>query len=159
MPEEGIARLPLNQDPQILAPRMHLAAAVAVKHNGGVDADGKVGKYAKQMLAVWPAGTPVLKLHPPAAYKNNQEMYWLVHPNKLVFHNTLLLHGLDMAMQVVEPELAAELKSRRDVVAAEVEVALASAAEGGRGRSMYNKLYGPEAAEGTEEAAGAGETV
>ncbi len=48
---------------------------------------------------------------------------------------------MDLAMQVVDPELAAELRSRRDPLKAEVDAALAEAAPDGRGAAMYKKLF------------------
>ncbi len=70
---------------------------------------------------------------------------YLRHPNKLLVVAAPILHGMDMAMQVLEKgpdaELAAALQSRRDALDTEVQAALADADANGRGAGLYNSLF------------------
>lgn len=141
-------RFPLHLDPQVLAAPLHMAAQVATQAHGGKDLDGKVAKYAKDVVSLWPAGKGLLELHPAQHYDRLGEMHYLTEKNKFVFIAAPLLKGMDLAMEIVSPELAAELKLRRDALATEVEEALKHVRDDPhvKGRAVYNKLFNPEAA-------------
>jgi len=149
---------PLDRDPAVTAAKLNLAASHAVKNRRGEDMPaGKVARYARDLVGLWPAGKGLLGLYPAEAYRPKQEMAYLTSANKLLQVGVPILHGLEMAMQVVDADLAAELQSRRDAVAAEVEKALETPSK--RGLDIYNKYFRPEQvaeeqsgkAEGAEE--------
>lgn len=140
---------PLDRDPQVLAARLHLAAVVADKFSlGGADTDGKVSRYATELVQLWPAGGKGLRaLHPAETYADRRgEMYYLSESNKFLGVAAPLLHGLDTAIRVLggsqgdSAALAGELQSRRDALAAEVNTAL-TAAPDRRGAAIYKKLF------------------
>ncbi|CAK7228099.1 hypothetical protein SBRCBS47491_006789 [Sporothrix bragantina] len=145
--------IPLSRDPQVLAARLHLAAVVADKFApGGADTDGKVSRYATELVQLWPAGGKGLRaLHPPTTYSDRRgEMHYLSENNKFLGVASPLLHGLDTAIRVLggsqgdSAALAGELQSRRDALAVEVNAALAEAPDR-RGAAIYKKLFEPEA--------------
>ncbi|EPE10161.1 hypothetical protein F503_05256 [Ophiostoma piceae UAMH 11346] len=141
--------IPLSRDPQLLASRLHLAAVVADKFAEGVDTDGKVSRYATELVQLWPAGGKGLRsLHPAEAYQNRRgEMYYLKDPNKFLGIASPLLYGLETAIRVLggsqgdSAALVGELQSRRDALNAEVQTAV-SLVPGRRGSAIYSKYYG-----------------
>ncbi|KAK3942434.1 hypothetical protein QBC46DRAFT_309465 [Diplogelasinospora grovesii] len=162
-PKEEVAvsrAFPFYRDPQMLAARLHMAAALAVKHHGGKDLDGGlVAKYAQELVQLWPEETGLLELHPTIAYADSREgMRYLLERNGFVWYASPILSGLRMAAQVVEPELAQQLKKRAAAVGDELQTALAVARKSHstqRGVALYNKLFNPQASSevaATEEA-------
>lgn len=142
--EEAAARTyPLYKDPLILGARLHMAAAMAVKHEGGVDIDGKVAKYAREIVALWPEGRGVAELYGEEDLKADPSLQHLRHDTQIVFTVAPLLHGFRLAAQVVDPELARQLESRAATLEQELSGALARQPlrEGGRTRQVYLKLY------------------
>ncbi|KAM0334389.1 hypothetical protein ACHAQA_001415 [Verticillium albo-atrum] len=109
---------PVERDPLALTAPLHLAAALAVGHNGGQDVDGKVAYWAKQVVNVWPAGKGLLDVYPAAAYGNKEgstgdrgDVRYLTSPPLYVTPAANALHGLKLAAQVVEPALAEKLRA------------------------------------------------
>ena len=152
-PAPPLPTIPLSRDPQVLAARLHLAAVVADKFApGGADTDGKVSRYATELVQLWPAGGKGLRaLHPAVTYTDRRgEMHYLSENNKFLGVASPLLHGLDTAIRVLggsqgdSAALAGELQSRRDALAVEVNAALAEAPDR-RGAAIYKKLFAPEA--------------
>jgi hypothetical protein len=146
---------PYYRDPQVLAARLHMAAARAVHHQGGKDEDGTVAKYAEELVTLWPEDTGLLDLQPDEAYKKHGNMRYLLHRDAFLFYAAPVLNGLTLAAQVVDPGLAMQLQNRADMVDAEVSTALAAPERkpGGRGEAMYNALFNPQAAQAEKEAA------
>ncbi|KAK3332468.1 hypothetical protein B0T19DRAFT_415750 [Cercophora scortea] len=150
---KALRRFPFYRDPQILAARLHMAAALAVKHQAGHDADGKVAKYAQELVRLWPKEAGLLELHPEEAYarQHDTEMRYLLNRNAFLWFASPVLNGLRLAAQVVEPALAKELLERAANVEKQVQSALAQqaategGAAGGRGLNLYNELCGPQA--------------
>ncbi|KAL2021055.1 hypothetical protein VTK56DRAFT_7710 [Thermocarpiscus australiensis] len=159
-PKKGSAgRFPFYRDPQVLAARLHMAAALAVHHQGAKDADGSVTKYAEELVRLWPEGKGLLDLQPDVAYGERSRMRYLLDRNMYLWYASPVLNGLTLAAQVVaDPGLAMQLQNRADAVDAEIRTALASEKlkKGGRGEYMYNKLFNPQ--EEAEEQATAEET-
>ncbi|RYP49695.1 hypothetical protein DL768_004631 [Monosporascus sp. mg162] len=153
-PAEG--ELPLDRDPQVLLARLHLAAALARSRRaeGGGEADEaavveKVNKYAADIVGVWPEGKRLKDLQPAVLYEDEEKMGYLLEPNKFVVLAAPLLYGIETAIDVVEPELAGQLRSRRDTLEAEVQEARAAYdMKPGRGEAVYQKLYGAQAGSG-----------
>ncbi|RYO89696.1 hypothetical protein DL766_007203 [Monosporascus sp. MC13-8B] len=152
LPIEG--ELPLDRDPQVLLARLHLAAALARgrRAEGGDEAEAvveKVNKYAADVVGVWPEGKRLKDLQPAALYEDEDKMGYLLEPNKFVVLAAPLLYGIETAIDVVEPELADQLRSRRDALEAEVQEARAAyGMKPGRGEAVYQKLYGAQAGSG-----------
>jgi hypothetical protein len=145
--KETKGRFPFYRDPQILAARLHMAAARAVHHRGGKDVDGTVTKYASELVALWPEGAGLLDLQPDESYKHPEKMRYLLDRNQYLWYASPVLNGLTLAAQVVDPGLAMQLQNRADVVESEVKAALASEnrKKGGRGEQLYNLLFNPGA--------------
>lgn len=141
---ETVARTyPLYKDPLILGGRLHMAAAMAVKHNGGVDADGKVAKYAREIVALWPEGRGVVDLYGEEDLKADPSLEHLRHGTQIVYTVAPLLHGFRLAAQVVDSELAQQLESRAAMLEKELSGALERRPlrEGGRTQQVYLKLF------------------
>ncbi|CAK7273676.1 hypothetical protein SEPCBS57363_005771 [Sporothrix epigloea] len=144
--------IPLSRDPQVLAARLHLAAVVADRFSpSGEDTDGKVLRYATELVQLWPADSKGLRtLHSPATYTDRRgEMHYLNENNKFLGVASPLLHGLDTAIRVLgssqgdNASLTDELKVRRDALATEVNTALADV-PGRRGAAIYKKIFEPD---------------
>ncbi|KAI1467319.1 uncharacterized protein F4812DRAFT_465354 [Daldinia caldariorum] len=143
-PLEG--ELPLHRDPMVLLAPLHLAAALVWKQ--GAEAAGeaaveKLVKHARDIVRLWPEGRELSKVQPQALYEEYDKMGYLNEPNKFVVVSAPLLRGLEIAIEVLEPrnpDLAAQLRSRRDLLASEVERSL-QAGKGTRGKAVYEKLY------------------
>jgi hypothetical protein len=124
-----------------------LAAQLAVKHRGGKDVEGKVTKYAKELVALWPAGVGLLGLHPAESYADREGMRYLLEENEFLFMASPILSAIELARGIVDPATARELESTRNALAREIDAALAKKTGlGGRGVEMYNKLFGPAGA-------------
>lgn len=136
-------RYPLWKDPLILGARLHMAAAVAVKHNSGVDLDGKVAKYAKELVALWPEGKGALELYSEEDVAADPTLKHLRHDTQIIYTVAPLLHGFRLAEKVVEPELAEQLRTRADVLEKELSAALERTPvdEGRRMGQVYRKLF------------------
>ncbi|KAK4156015.1 hypothetical protein C8A00DRAFT_31065 [Chaetomidium leptoderma] len=143
------------QDPQVLAARLHMAAARAVYHQDGKDVDGKVTKYAEEIVALWPEGNGLLDLQPDASYADRWKMKYLLHRNTYLWLASPVLNGLMLAAQVVDPGLAMQLQNRADMVDAEVKTALSAPerVKSGKAENMYQALFNPQAKEEVEEEA------
>ncbi|KAK3322469.1 hypothetical protein B0H66DRAFT_205195 [Apodospora peruviana] len=124
--DEVTARqIPLYRDPQVLSARLHLAAALAVKRYDGKDVNNVVTKYAQELLALWPEGAGLTTLHPEAAYLREADMGYLIHtPKRFLWHASPILHGLQLAAKIVEPELAKQLLQRAAVLKEEMKTAI-----------------------------------
>ncbi len=151
---ETAGEFPFFRDPQMLAYNLHVVAAVAVHHRGGVDNQGIVARYAAQMVALWPEGAGLLDLQPDEAYADQHRMKYLLDRNIYLWYGSPVLNALQMAAGVVEdPELKKQLESRAASVEAEVKAALDSPnrKRGGRGEEMYNELFNPQPKESQPE--------
>lgn len=147
---------PLHKDPLILGARLHMAAAVAAKHNGRADADGKVVRYARELVALWPdADKGAAALYGEADVAADPSLAHLRHDTQITYTVAPLVHGFRLAAQVVEAEgdaeLAAQLRARVDTLEEELAGALARRplAEGRRAQVVYRKLF-PDQSEGME---------
>lgn len=141
--KKDLKAFPLFRDPQVLAPRLHMAAALAAKHNGGEDAGGKVTKYAKELMSLWPEGKGLMELHSPQAYQEREELRYLLNNNEFLWCAAPILSGLRMAAEVVEPALAEQLKRRIGPLEKEVETAWQAVSKDstGKGREIYKALF------------------
>jgi hypothetical protein len=144
----AVEDIPLSRDPQVLMAPLHLAAALAVKTGGEADEAlaRKVHQLAAAVVRVWPAETPLRRLHPVRAYIEKDQMAYLLEANKFVALAAPLLHGLDLAARAVtDPALAQQLRARHDILSAEVRNARRDAAakgKTGRGEAVYEKFFG-----------------
>ncbi|OIW34050.1 hypothetical protein CONLIGDRAFT_652421 [Coniochaeta ligniaria NRRL 30616] len=135
---------PLHKDPLILGSRLHMAAAVAAKHNGGVDADGKVAKYAREIVALWPEGKGALALYGEEDFAADPSLQHLRHDTQITYTVAPLLHGFRLAADVVEDqELAGQLRTRAEVLERELSTAIERKpmAPGRRVERVYRKLF------------------
>lgn len=146
---ETSGQFPFHRDPQLLAVRLHLAAARAARTFEGKDVRGEVARYAQELVALWPEGAGVLDLQPDAAYQDRNRTRYLLDRNTFLWYVAPVLNGLTLAAQVVDPALAMQLQNRADAVDGEVKAALESPdrVKGGRGEHIYNALFNPQAAE------------
>ncbi|KAI1153066.1 hypothetical protein F4825DRAFT_283451 [Nemania diffusa] len=143
--------LPLYRDPMVLAAPLHLAAVLVAQHGAGEKILEKVNKLARDILITWPEGTKLKEVQPADLYRDHDKMGFLCSPSKFLAIASPLLHGLETAVKVAEPELAAQLQTRRDTLAAEVKEARESLPEGDfRGEFVYKKFFEAEAEEGTQ---------
>ncbi|KAI0446042.1 hypothetical protein F4803DRAFT_505415 [Xylaria telfairii] len=133
--------LPLNRDPMVLAAPLHLAAVLIARHGAGEDVLDKVHKLARDVVALWPEGKKLKEVQPPELYMDFERMGYLLQPTKFITLAAPLLHGLDTAIEVVEPELAAQLRTRRDTLAAEIQEARKTSDLIVRGENVYKKFY------------------
>lgn len=158
-PAAATGDIPLTRDPQVLMAPLHLAAALATKSGYEPEEDliRKVDDLAAAVVRVWPAATPLRRLHPVHAYIEQGQMAYLLEANKFVALAAPLLHGLELAAGVVtDPKLAAELRARHETLDGEVQTARRDAAaqnkKDGRGEAVYNRFFGEGAAAAAESA-------
>ncbi|KAK3375470.1 hypothetical protein B0H63DRAFT_399789 [Podospora didyma] len=130
---------PLYRDPLILSSRLHMAAALAAKHNGGKDVDGVVAKYAQELLSLWPQSAGLGDMYPASGLQNEAYVKYLVdpHSNRTLWVLANVQSGLKLAAQVAEPTLAKELLNRTDAIEKDVQAALAVA----QGKAEKNPEY------------------
>ncbi|KAI0455650.1 hypothetical protein F5B21DRAFT_471113 [Xylaria acuta] len=134
--------LPLNRDPMVLAAPLHLAAVLAAQHEAGEEVLDKVHKLARDVVALWPEDKKLREVQPAELYAFPGKMGYLLAPNKFISLAAPLLHGLDTAIKVVDPELAGRLRTRRDTLAAEIQEARgALTSQDLRGEIVYRKFY------------------
>ncbi|KAI1766336.1 hypothetical protein GGR53DRAFT_464404 [Hypoxylon sp. FL1150] len=136
--------LPLYRDPIALLAPLHLAAVLVAKHGAEGEAAEKLTKYARDVVRLWPEGRKLTEVQPKELYEEHDKMGYLLEPNKFVTLAAPLLYGLETAAGVAEPELAKELQSRRDILAAEVREARTAVAQKnpeGRGEGVYRQLF------------------
>jgi hypothetical protein len=120
-----VLHFPLHRDPIALTAPLHLAAALAVGHEGGLDLDKQVSLYARQLVHVWPQDKGYKELYPNEALQTLTRLGGVdyVRSARTMYTTmSLALHGLKLASQVVEPELAKHL----DAIAARLETDLAA---------------------------------
>lgn len=135
--------LPLYRDPMTLLAPLHIAAGFVVNNGDSEDVGlmlEKATDYAKDVIRVWPEGKSLTAVQPEKAYEMDNKMKYLAEPNKFFALCTPLLHGLDMAIKVVEPELAKQLLSRRNQLTADLRAAKPDISW--RGESAAEKFYG-----------------
>ncbi|KAL8408821.1 hypothetical protein RB594_007301 [Gaeumannomyces avenae] len=145
-PAEQPKGFALRDDPMWILPQLHLAAALVVKHKlPEEEADGlrkRVTQLSNTLVKRWPAGRGLNSL-PLAKDAHELRFSFLKYPNSIIREGALALSALDLAMGVVEPELAAELKSRRDATSDEVDNALSQPADKQyTGRLVHDILHG-----------------
>jgi hypothetical protein len=135
---------PLWKDPLLLGARLHMAAAMAVKHRGGADADGKVAKYARELVALWPEGKGMLELYSDQDARVDPSVKHLRHPVQVLHTAAPVRHGFELAAQVVDGELAQQLRERGRALERDLTVALAERPleDGRRLHQIYSKLFG-----------------
>ncbi|KAI0433972.1 hypothetical protein F5Y09DRAFT_18675 [Xylaria sp. FL1042] len=129
--------IPLNRDPVVLAAPLHLAAILAARAKAGEEIREttaeelleKVDKLGRDVVALWPEGRKMKELQPAELYANFDKMGYFLRPGKFVILAVPLLHGLEAAVKVAEPELASQLQTRCDTLKAEIEEARAAMAE------------------------------
>lgn len=147
---------PLYLDPMVVAAPLHLAAVLAVQHPAADKSIlDKVRKLARAVVAFWPEGQKLKEVYPAELYKDYNKMGYLSIPSKFVALATPLLHGLETAIKVVDPELAGQLQARRDLLAAEIKEARDTLVEEieweretgvstwRRGEDVYKSFYAP----------------
>lgn len=136
---------PLTRDPMVVAAPLHLAAVLVAQHAAGEDVVEKVYKLARDVVAFWPEGQELKKVYPSELFADFDKMGYLNIPNKFVALATPLLHGLETAIKVVEtaePELAGQLQTRHDTLAAEIKEARETLpSQDMRGTTIYQKFY------------------
>lgn len=108
-------QFPFYRDPQVLASGLHMAAARAVHHLDGKDADGKVTRFAEELVALWPEDAGLLDLQPAEFYQNADKTKYLLDRNHFLWYASPVLNGLNLAAQVVSGSnagLAQQLQRR-----------------------------------------------
>ncbi|KAI0866758.1 hypothetical protein F4860DRAFT_499436 [Xylaria cubensis] len=133
--------LPLCRDPMVLAAPLHLAAVLAAQHQAGEEVLEKVHKLARDVVALWPEGIKLKEVQPAELYEDGNKLGYLRPNNKFIVIAAPLLHGLETAIKVVEPELADRLRTRRDTLAAEIQEARVTLAAKPKGEVVYKKFF------------------
>ncbi|KAI1414699.1 hypothetical protein F5Y13DRAFT_13810 [Hypoxylon sp. FL1857] len=141
--------LPLYRDPMVLLAPLHLVAALVAKRGPEADPElvEKLNKYARDIVRLWPEGKKLTEVQPSALYEEYDKMGYLLPPSKFVALTTPLLYGLETAIQVVSPELASQLQSRRDILDKEVGGARAAAAQKAAARMAAAQMDGAQMTE------------
>ncbi|KAH6687341.1 hypothetical protein F5X68DRAFT_231818 [Plectosphaerella plurivora] len=116
---------PLHRDPIALTAPLHLAAALAVGHEGGRDFDKQVTLYARQLVNAWPANKGYADLYPAQNVEAKARFGGFQHlssPSAMHSSLSLALHGMRLASKVVDKELAGQL----DAIAARLQTDIAA---------------------------------
>ncbi|RWA09997.1 hypothetical protein EKO27_g5122 [Xylaria grammica] len=136
--------MPLTRDPMVLAAPLHLAAVLVAQRKAGEETLDKVHKLARDIVALWPEDKKLKELQPSQLYANMDKLGYLLRPTKFVAIATPLLHGLETAVKVVKPELASQLQTRCNTLAAEIKAAreaIQPRKEDARAEVVYKKFY------------------
>lgn len=148
--EENAVTFPLYKDPVILGARLHMAAARAVKHQGGVDETGKLAKYAKEIAALWPEGKKARELYQLDAFSSNKSQAGgeLKHPTSKLITLAPLQNGFALAAQVLKDDekLAAHMTSIAQALEEENQEAWKEGAlrESAQAYGIYKRLLNKE---------------
>ncbi|KAI1505537.1 hypothetical protein F5X99DRAFT_368391 [Biscogniauxia marginata] len=151
--------LPLDRDPMVLLAPLHLAALLAKYETAESELRDKIVDYAEDIVSLWPEQKKLRQVQPGELYGEEGPLAYLMENNKFVIIATPLLHGLDSAIEYVEPALAEKLRSRRNILAGEIQEAMEthkarlSAADREKpilGEVIYGKFYGDESARGED---------
>lgn len=134
---------PLKRDPQMMAHPVVFAAAMVARHGRRDEFLPVLRKYGELMLERWPENTGLLGLHPHAAYVDPDGVEYMMEKGKFLVVASPILKGFDFAIEALgDDPMGAAIKSRRDVVAAEVESALAATdKKNRRGQEMYDRVF------------------
>ncbi|KAL2886196.1 hypothetical protein HOO65_060026 [Ceratocystis lukuohia] len=157
-PNQSLSPRALHREPQVLAQYLMLLAAQSVFHGNKLDAGGHVSKIAKILALEWPAGKGLLELHPVPEEQPNrsskmlrakvdyvEDFYLNYSPTRHISIAATTLKAIELAKQVVSPELAVKLDSIASGVTKEMEDRLSKRVESNdrRGWAMYDALLGP----------------
>ncbi|KAL0931923.1 uncharacterized protein CTRU02_212876 [Colletotrichum truncatum] len=137
-------RWPLHKDPQVLGAALHLSAVLAVKHNEGKDVDGKVARYATQIVNRWPVDAGLRQLHPEGAYENRTSgvAYLINSRTQYLAAASPILHGLLLATRVVDQPTAQKLQAIANKLGVEVKKEVENNAyPAERGLATYSTLF------------------
>ncbi|CAI4217845.1 unnamed protein product [Parascedosporium putredinis] len=126
------------------------------KHPTGEDADGKVAELAETLSYVWPAGKAIQDIHqsnlaPDAKvaervrFQAEDDAYLTLSTTNRISVSSFILHGIELAKQVVAPELAAKLEPIAQVLKSGLEADKAANVKADRGWAVYDKLIAKKA--------------
>ncbi|KAK1835175.1 hypothetical protein QBC39DRAFT_341834 [Podospora conica] len=139
LPDSGPAAYPFYRDPQFLAARLHLQAALALrprKDGKKKDEDAMtpeeeeelVAKYALEILRLWPPTFGLLDLRPDQVYRLRHGMMYLLRRRVFVWTAAPIVSAFRMARDVLsKDEKHAELVQALEHTATQVEKELAIA--------------------------------
>ncbi|KAL5612969.1 hypothetical protein BROUX41_003953 [Berkeleyomyces rouxiae] len=151
----------LHREPQVLAQYLLLLAARSVFHGDKLDVDGQVTKVAQLLALEWPAGKGLLDLHPipkeepsrdskmlRAKVDYVEDFYLHYSATRHISIAATTLKAIELAKQIVNPELAAKLDAIAVCVNKEMEERLSKRTENvdKRGWERYDELLGPNQA-------------
>ncbi|KAI5867969.1 hypothetical protein GGS23DRAFT_543404 [Durotheca rogersii] len=122
------------------APGSNDAEETASRAANRAQAAAKAARYALYVARLWPEGRRLREVQPAAAYEDSTRLGYLRPGSKFVALATPLLHGLDVALRVLEPALADPLRPRRDLLAAEIDEA--RAALNLRASAVWEQFFG-----------------
>lgn len=170
-PGSGSVAYPPYRDPQFLAARLHLRAALALRpREAKEDEEHKkkskwvkereaaneanalmpkeehelVAEYAREIVRLWPKGFGLLDTRPDEAYKLS--MRYLLRRATFVWTAAPIASAFRMAQQVLNrdannTELVLALKNLAFLVEEELQIALRSSLESPRAMSTYKALF------------------
>lgn len=116
---------PTFRDPQFLAARLHLAAALAAKHYEGKDADGAVKKYAEQLVKLWPESKGLIDMYNEDAMGRKEGGAYLLKSQNYLCHASPIYSGLMLAQVVLgDTPVSKALAKRAEILHKEIETAV-----------------------------------
>jgi len=116
---------PTFRDPLFLAARLHLAAALAVKHHKGRDTDRAVKRYAEQLVKLWPKPKGLLNMYDEDAMGRKEGGAYLLKSQNYLCHAAPIYSGLMLAQVVLgDTPLSKALAERADILNKEITMAV-----------------------------------
>lgn len=124
-------RTPLHREPEVVGQVLHLAAAHAVHHGAGADADGKVAELAEVLAHVWPEGRNLANLHdwplPDLSrphtrihFMERDDAHLAIAISRRISISSYIVNGIELAKKVLAPEAAARLEPIAEVLRADL---------------------------------------
>lgn len=115
----------MSKDPLFLAVPTTMAAVLVTKYGLAKEHGETLRRYLHAMLAKWPENSGILSMYPSELYAKGGALEYLMDRSKFLAVAAPILGGLQMAEKAVDADTAAQIASRRAVVAEEIESAKA----------------------------------
>lgn len=102
----------MSRDPAFLAVPMTMAAVLVSKHGKAEQYGATLRKYADAVLEKWPEGKGLLSIYPDAEYLKEGGVNYLMQKSQFLVTLAPILKGFELAGQMLDGDVAAQVASR-----------------------------------------------